>query len=131
VPVLRFAATGVALPESPIGTTDEPVWIIEEAIPGIFFKFINNNGVTPMPGLNQVTHAIAIFLCFCQHVQYNLTSGCCLVADYQGSVEILTDAELATQEANSRHFGRGSISDILENFPTRHICNEWCDYFGI
>ncbi|KZT31991.1 hypothetical protein SISSUDRAFT_1056081 [Sistotremastrum suecicum HHB10207 ss-3] len=64
-------------------------------------------------------------------MQYKLSAGRCVVADYQGDNRFLTDAELATKESNSRHFGRGSISDVLTQFEEKHVCNAWCDYFGI
>ncbi|KZS86893.1 hypothetical protein SISNIDRAFT_383282, partial [Sistotremastrum niveocremeum HHB9708] len=84
VPILRFAATGVAIPQELTQSLEEPVWIVEEKIPGQFTKYINNNGLTPMPGLVGRNLAIAVFLCFCQHVHYLISTRRCIVADYQG-----------------------------------------------
>ncbi|KZS96713.1 hypothetical protein SISNIDRAFT_463480 [Sistotremastrum niveocremeum HHB9708] len=131
VPMLRFAATGVAMPESIVEPNEDPIWIIEETILGIFHKFINNNDVVPIVGLSGANLLIAIFLCFCQHVQFKMSEGRCVVADYQGSHDILTDPQLATTPEHSDHFGSGSISDVVAKFEERHVCNAWCDFFGI
>lgn len=61
-------------------------FLIEEIIPDLFVKFVNNK--TPEPTvMAQTTVALknlADFLCFCQHIQFIFTSGMVIISDYQG-----------------------------------------------
>ncbi|KZT31232.1 hypothetical protein SISSUDRAFT_960925, partial [Sistotremastrum suecicum HHB10207 ss-3] len=129
IPVMQFAAVGVAM--SLGGGGKEGVWILERAIPGKFHKYINNNSLAPNPRLTAPYLHIAIFLTFCQHMQYMFTDKRCLITDYQGSQTILTDAQISTRREDSEYFSSGNITNLLDDFDSVHVCNEWCDYFGI
>ncbi|KAI0738726.1 hypothetical protein BC629DRAFT_1300144, partial [Irpex lacteus] len=60
IPKLRFVYSAVAFPSSRKG----PVYLLEEAIGGKFCKYILNNSLSPMPGLEGGELQIANFLCF-------------------------------------------------------------------
>ncbi|KZS86375.1 hypothetical protein SISNIDRAFT_390702, partial [Sistotremastrum niveocremeum HHB9708] len=132
IPVLCFAAAGVAI--SVQHGTKDGVWILERNIPGQFHKYINNNSLEPNRKLKAAYYRVAVFLCFCQHMQFIFTERRCIIADYQGTssdLTILTDAQISTREEDSEHFGRGNITSLLDDFMNVHICNEWCAFFGI
>ncbi|KZT31722.1 hypothetical protein SISSUDRAFT_994771 [Sistotremastrum suecicum HHB10207 ss-3] len=129
IPVLTYAAAGAAM--SIAHGNKDGVWIIEQKIEGHFYKYINNNSLRPNSKLKAAYYRIAVFLCFCQHMQYIFTEKRCIITDYQGTMKILTDAQISTREEDAEHFSRGNITSLLNEFPTTHICNEWCDFFGI
>lgn len=64
-------------------------FLLEEKIPvpegGEFIKYVHN-----------ASAVTALFLCACQHLQYDKTQGVAFVSDFQGCGELLTDAQIMT-----------------------------------
>ncbi len=81
VPRLRFVHSALAVP---VEDTD-PVYLIEERIPDDFTKYIVNSSLQPMPNLQGAAKDIAEFLCFAQHVQYQLSERRVFLSDFQGT----------------------------------------------
>ena len=89
IPKLRFIEAAIAevsegskffLAEEWIDTSEDP-----------FIKYINNNhaGTCISPEAPEETQNIANFLCFAQHVQYQVTSGTLITSDYQGMPQMV------------------------------------------
>ncbi|KZT34634.1 kinase-like protein, partial [Sistotremastrum suecicum HHB10207 ss-3] len=131
LPRLRFVAVGVGIPIPFDPNSKEPVYILEEFLPRPFFKFLSNNSLDVAPRLNATCRKVAEFLRFTQHWEFLMTHGRCIIADHQGTLEILTDPQVITREEAARHWSRGNITTILEQFNELHVCNEWCEFFGI
>lgn len=83
IPRLRFVRAMLADVES-----DQKCFLIEEWVEGTgtFTKYINNGRPVSCVQADAPAevHRIAEFLCFAQHVQYNLTYGLAFTSDYQG-----------------------------------------------
>lgn len=88
VPQLRYVDAAIGVGQNTLG--QKVTYLLEEEIEeeqhGRFIKYINNNLAHPMPRLTEKETDIALFLCFCQHLQYNLTDKQMFVTDWQGMV---------------------------------------------
>ncbi|THG93449.1 hypothetical protein EW026_g7790 [Hermanssonia centrifuga] len=127
VPRLRFVHSALAVP---VENTD-PVYLIEERIPDHFTKYIVNSSLQPMPNLEGAAKDIAEFLCFAQHVQYQLSEQRVFLSDFQGGSTLLTDCQIITIEEYSANFGAGNLSDVLKKFEREHCCNSYCRIFNL
>jgi hypothetical protein len=58
--------------------------VIDEAVDGIFVKYIRNGSVKPYDYLSGTAAHQAGFLAFSQHVQYLKTKGLAFIGDFQG-----------------------------------------------
>ena len=58
--------------------------VIDEDTKGDFIKYIGNGSTKPLDHLEGEKLNRAKFLCFCQHLQYNMTKGFAFVSDFQG-----------------------------------------------
>ncbi|EGO19177.1 hypothetical protein SERLADRAFT_374461 [Serpula lacrymans var. lacrymans S7.9] len=82
LPRLCMVYSAIAVPLVP--SLKGAVYLLEEQIDGDFVKYINNNNASPRPGLNDQQQLITEFLCFVQHVQYNISHGLAFLSDFQG-----------------------------------------------
>lgn len=57
---------------------------IGETTQGNFHKFIHNTSALPLVGPGHYDLALAEFLCFAQHVQWDKTQGLAYLSDFQG-----------------------------------------------
>lgn len=75
-------------------------FLLEEKIPvpsgGEFIKYVHNASAVPSLGPDDPEYDTALFLCACQHLQYDKTQGVAFVSDFQGCGELLTDAQIMT-----------------------------------
>lgn len=111
---LRFVAAGFGYVLSPEGSASSTTrlsfarikegkslspsvkmgYMLEELISGDgengveFVKYIHNMDPVPTDTLSNREHKIAVFLCFTQHVQFEITGGTAFLADYQGAMSM-------------------------------------------
>ncbi|KAJ7142173.1 hypothetical protein C8R46DRAFT_920349 [Mycena filopes] len=83
VPPFRFVKAAMLVRDS------EEMYLVEECIGGNFRKFINNRAAVPLPGTDPDDVQRVEFLCFAQHVQYQVTFKKVFVSDFQGEPEYL------------------------------------------
>lgn len=82
IPRLRFVEAALAISQ----TKERDTFLVEELIcEQPFVKYINNDSGKPSPLADSGRARIARFLAFCQHIQWQKTSGLIYVSDYQGS----------------------------------------------
>jgi hypothetical protein len=101
---LQFVEAGVfaLLPSDPKHVKSGPThsFLIEEriVIPAeeSFVKYIHNASATPAILSGHSEYETALFLCACQHAQYEKTHGMAFVTDFQGFRGVLTDAQIMT-----------------------------------
>src|SRR5258707_7551039 len=76
VPRLRLVHAALAIPADANNLNNDfsVNYLVEERIIGKFVKYINNNQAVPAPGLGSKEADIGLFLCFVQHVQYQLSN---------------------------------------------------------
>ncbi|KAF9532558.1 hypothetical protein CPB83DRAFT_738630, partial [Crepidotus variabilis] len=61
------------------------VYMLEELLEKEqFVKYIHNTGSIPLPKWHETGFDIAVFLCFIQHVQYQITDRMIFISDFQG-----------------------------------------------
>ena len=93
VPEVRFvnAAIGLSMPKDQTGTKGLPYsgcFVLEEIIHipegAKFTKFIGNASAKPLVQPGEEGYEEAVFLAFCQHVQYEKTQGMAYISDLQG-----------------------------------------------
>ena len=93
IPEVRFvnAAIGLSLPKDQMGSKGLPYsscFLLEEMIEipagGKFTKFIGNGSAKPLVKPGEDGYEEAVFLAFCQHVQYEKTQGMAYISDLQG-----------------------------------------------
>ncbi|KAG1804961.1 uncharacterized protein HD556DRAFT_1261766 [Suillus plorans] len=73
IPRLRVVRAVLAIPDGLDGSLDA-IYLVEEKIHGRFIKYINNNSTVAADSLHGREVVIGLFLCFVQHVQYQLTN---------------------------------------------------------
>lgn len=61
-------------------------YLLEQLIPANlpFIKYIHNAEATPLQNPEEEGYETAVFLCFIQHLQYQLTHGQAFISDFQG-----------------------------------------------
>ncbi|CAK5277799.1 unnamed protein product [Mycena citricolor] len=99
-----------------------------------FIKFIHNNLAAPTPTIcsDSLNYAVAEFLCFTQHIQYEKSGGNVFLSDLQGSPSRLSDPQImTTPEIKERIFGGGNIRSAFQEFPTQHKCSRYCEFFKL
>ncbi|CAK5277876.1 unnamed protein product [Mycena citricolor] len=70
-----------------------------------FIKFIHNNLAAPTPTIcsDSLNYAVAEFLCFTQHIQYEKSGGNVFLSDLQGSPSRLSDPQIMTTPDKGAH----------------------------
>ncbi|TEB26507.1 kinase-like protein [Coprinellus micaceus] len=109
-------------------------YMLEEAIPGEFVKYIHNGDPRPIlePEEAPKEYELAQFLCFTQHLQYYIWEGVVFLSDYQGAGDLLTDPQILTNSALGEDlFSLGNLKEGFECFEKRHICNRYCDWYEL
>jgi hypothetical protein len=105
IPRLQFVKAGLSCVLSPHGSTNMTkavlerlknkdsispsfkfTYMLKEAIPGEFVKYIHNGDPRPIlePEEAPKEYELAQFLCFTQHLQYCIWEGVVFLSDYQG-----------------------------------------------
>ena len=88
IPRMRFVRSALAIVHDTRDT-----FLLEEVIDedneGDFIKYIGNGSAKPLEHLEGEKLNQAIFLCFCQHLQYNMTKNLAFVSDFQGMLNVL------------------------------------------
>lgn len=130
VPRLRLVYAAVAIPEDLLDHVGA-AYLLEERIEGKFIKYINNNSAAPAHHLRGKEEKTALFLCFAQHVQYQLTNEVVYLSDFQGSGDLLTDCQVMTGPDYVTNFGEGNCTQAFHAFKTTHKCNVFCQAFGL
>ncbi|KAJ7180570.1 hypothetical protein C8R46DRAFT_1210908 [Mycena filopes] len=128
VPPFRFVKAAMLVRDS------EEMYLVEECIGGNFRKFINNRAAVPLPGTDPDDVQRVEFLCFAQHVQYQVTFKKVFVSDFQGNGSLLTDPQIMTDPESGdgkRLFADGNVSKGFTSFETDHCCNDYCKYFKL
>lgn len=94
VPQTSFVACALAITNA----AKDKVFLVEEMIEGSYLKYIHNSIAQPSNEVDGDPDAkeTAIFLCFVQHAQYELTGGLAFVTDYQGELYRATDCNIDT-----------------------------------
>ena len=90
---MRFVKSALAV----VDTTHETFMleeVIDEAVDGIFMKYIGNGSVKPLDFLTGAAAYRAEFLSFSQHVQYMKTKGLAFIGDFQGKQTNYVDIHL-------------------------------------
>ncbi|CAK5277258.1 unnamed protein product [Mycena citricolor] len=141
VPDIRFVEGGVALvhdittgPNVQVASSLRQSLLIEELIPSPFVKFVHNRAPVPHLTVTHELYYIAEFLCFTQHIQYEKSGGLVFISDYQGSKEVLLDPQIMTSPDignNGSMFGGGNVAQLFEDFPKKHQCSAYCQFFGL
>ncbi|KAG1736250.1 hypothetical protein EDB19DRAFT_1896143 [Suillus lakei] len=130
VPHLRLIYAAVAIPED-VSDRAGAAYLLEERIEGKFIKYINNNSAAPAHHLRGEEEKIGLFLCFAQHVQYQLTNEVVYLSDFQGSGDLLTDCQVMTGPDYMNNFGEGNCTEAFRTFKMTHKCNVFCRAFGL
>ncbi|KZT55645.1 hypothetical protein CALCODRAFT_484634 [Calocera cornea HHB12733] len=142
-PTVRFVECGlfqVRLPSAPKdknrATRHLLPYLVEELIdtdghPERLVKYINNGSAHPRV-LSGHEGDIALFLSFCQHLQYLETGGQVYVSDFQGYNGLLTDPQImTTPDLPRRLFGDGNVARAFAAFPDEHRCNRYCEALAL
>ena len=81
IPRMRFVRSALAIVHDTRDTflLEE---VIDEDTEGDFIKYIGNGSAKPLDHLEGEKLNRAKFLCFCQHLQYNITKGFAFVSDF-------------------------------------------------
>jgi len=53
------------------------------------------------------------------------------ISDFQGGRTLLTDPQIISRPDLGEIFSSGNIPECYESFEVKHICNEYCRFFGI
>ncbi|KAG1810319.1 uncharacterized protein HD556DRAFT_1428421 [Suillus plorans] len=130
VPRLRLVYAAVAIPED-VSDCAGAAYLLEERIEGKFIKYINNNSAAPAHHLQGEEEKIGLFLCFAQHVQYQLTNEVVYLSDFQGSGDLLTDCQVMTGPDYMSNFGERNCTEAFRAFKMTHKCNVFCQAFGL
>ena len=118
---------------------------IEEFIPGVFVKYINNNGFCAEPSFasteqDKETYNKAQTLV---HYSYEATDQKMMLLDIQGSSFQVCDPEIATSALTMEDdtaenakdemlFCCGNLSIVaISNFIAEHQCNKYCKILGL
>ncbi|PPQ67554.1 hypothetical protein CVT26_006855 [Gymnopilus dilepis] len=165
VPRLRFVKAAIArsvrgtgpenspnkAPKDPSSQSQTPghAYLLEELLPANtpFIKYIQNADAVPLQTPDEDGYDTGIFLCFIQHLQYNLTHGQAFPSvswsthlrstDYftLGAGLLLTDPQVMTHPSLAKGsgslFGEGNVQEAFKAFPAQHCCNRYCDWFNL
>ena len=82
IPRMHFVKSGLAIVDL-ICDTYMVEEVIDEAIDGMFVKYIGNGSDKPYDCLDEAATYQAEFLMFSQHVQYLKTMGLAFIGDFQ------------------------------------------------
>jgi len=105
--------------------------MVEKFIPGVFKKYINNNGESIEGGHEELIEKAECL----SHFSYQKSKGKLLLVDIQGSDFDLYDPEFATaggaldNEEDQRQlmFCMGNLStQAVNKFLSSHLCNQFC-----
>jgi len=106
---------------------------VEEYIPGMFEKYINNNGLISKAS-SQSDEVIEKASCFA-HFSYVHTNMQMMVLDLQGVAYTLCDPEIASTrllEDGELNFCAGNLScNAIDQFFVEHICNKCCKMLAL
>ncbi len=106
---------------------------VEEYIPGMFEKYINNNGLISKAS-SQSEEVIEKASCFA-HFSYVHTNMQIMVLDLQGVEYTLCDPEIASTrllEDGELNFCAGNLScNAIYQFFVDHICNKYCKMLAL
>ncbi|OJA19582.1 hypothetical protein AZE42_13237, partial [Rhizopogon vesiculosus] len=133
VPRLRPTHAVLAIPADASNLNNDfgVNYLVEEGIIGKSVKYINNNQAVPAHGLDSKEADVGSFLCFVQHVQYQLSNEMVYLSDFQGAGDLLTDCQVITDSDFMNNFGEGNCTTSFKNFPSEHQCNDFCCAFGL
>jgi Alpha-kinase family len=88
IPDMRFVHAALCILDN------RDTFMIEESIDDKFLKYIGNNSAVPFTFVNEDYNHRALFLAFCQHVQYIKTNGKAFIGDFQGTIIHLVEYPL-------------------------------------
>ena len=106
--------------------------IVEDFVPGMFAKYVNNNGkcVAPPESSSSQTKEIYAKAQCLVHYSYSAMQQKMMLTDIQGSKYSLYDPEISTQnlmDDDELYFCCGNLSTTgMENFLCEHECNKYC-----
>lgn len=109
----------------------EHSFLIEERIAfseqDCFTKFVHNGSAEPNLYPNDSGYQTSLFLCACQHLQYEKTHQMAFVSDFQGYNNLLTDAQILTSPYVVLIFPTASllqlISILIQRALSDHLRN--------
>ncbi|KZS86540.1 hypothetical protein SISNIDRAFT_383222, partial [Sistotremastrum niveocremeum HHB9708] len=131
IPDLNFVECAIAIPKTG-PKASRRVIMVEERIPGRYFKYMGNDSWDIEPGLTDpAAIQTANYLKCCQHVAFVALGGQCVIADYQGGGTQLTDAQLCTTPEYAGDFGDGNHTELLARFSSEHVCSRFCEFFRL
>lgn len=97
IPKPRFVSAAMAICETP---TKTKTFLVEEFIftddSQPFTKYIHNAVAEPDKDLEEAESEIAQFLCFVQHMQWDLTKGLIYTSDFQGAHRTITSSYICS-----------------------------------
>lgn len=106
--------------------------VIENFIPGEFYKYVNNDGLPCHNNNDCVLLQKAECLA---HYSYAKSNGELMLLDIQGSSYALYDPEIATESPSDESglkFCMGNLSMLaISNFKKNHECNHYCELAGL
>ena len=117
---------------------DQPA-TVEEYVPGVFSKFINNDGqcmVPPEDSGSQCKELYSKAQCLV-HFSSHLSGKKLMLLDIQGSNYNIYDPEIATSDlvdldTNEVYFCCGNCATVgIDAFLEAHGCNEFCKLMGL
>ncbi|KAF4568134.1 Eukaryotic elongation factor 2 kinase [Pleurotus pulmonarius] len=144
IPRLRFVRGGVAkyighdsiassATRNRLSATSTTVtYLLEERIPthAGFVKYINNGSAKPLANdKDDPDYKTSIFLCCMQHILYDKSGKQIYISDFQGGGNLLSDPQIMTPAEYG--FGDGNVSSAFKAFSSQHICNDYCQLFGL
>lgn len=102
---------------------------VEEYVPGVFSKYINNDGDI-IESCNEDSSEISKKAECLVHFTYSFSDNKLMVLDIQGSGFKLYDPEIVTtdlMEKGEIYFCAGNLSTIsITTFAEKHVCNKFC-----
>ena len=102
---------------------------VEEYVPGVFTKYINNDGDIVESCDEDSSEIFQKAECLV-HFTYSFSENKLMVLDIQGSGFKLYDPEIVTtdlMEKGEVYFCAGNLSTIsITNFAEKHVCNKFC-----
>jgi hypothetical protein len=98
IPSVHYVRGAVAVAQTPGGNNSPThhAYLLEELIDkeeGQFTKYVHNAEAGPLQEAYEPGYGLAVFFCFCQHVQYAKTGGNAYISDFQGKHSFLLSPE--------------------------------------
>lgn len=96
IPSVQYVRGAVAIAQTPGGKNSPThnAYLLEELIDedseGPFRKYVHNADAGPLQEAYEPGYDLAVFFCFCQHVQYTKTGGNAYISDFQGEYALLS-----------------------------------------